>query len=328
MAKAHLTVTANDKTRAYGVANPPLDATITDFVNGENLGSSGVSGAAACTTAATPSSPVSGSTYAITCTVGTLAAANYDFPTFNPGALTVTQASTSTAVSSDINPSNVGQEVTFTATITGFNGGTAGGTVQFMDGVGNLGAPVGVASGQAQLATSALALGAHSITAVYSGDPNLIGSTSSALIQTVSASLSVTSVVPGSVGRGASHFALGVVGTGFVPSSAVTISGSGITVHSTSFVDATHLTADISVSSGASTATRNVTVTIPGPASATCTNCLGINFGPAVFFASPGSMGRGAVNENVSIVGLNFESGTWTPSSVLFSGGRASPSTR
>ena len=91
IAKAPLKVTATDKSRAFGVANPAFDAVITDFVYGQDLATSGVTGTAACTTAATPSSPVSGSPYAITCTDGTLSSSNYSF-SFVDGKLTVTTA--------------------------------------------------------------------------------------------------------------------------------------------------------------------------------------------------------------------------------------------
>lgn len=85
--KATLTVTADNKSRTYGAANPTLTATITGFVNGEN--SSVVSGDAALSTTATNNSPAS--TYTITAAPGTLAATNYDF-TFVNGTLTVGKA--------------------------------------------------------------------------------------------------------------------------------------------------------------------------------------------------------------------------------------------
>ena len=315
VAKAHLTVAANNKTRAYGVANPSLDAAITGFVNGETIAV--VSGSPSCSTSATITSPVG--TSAITCTVGSLTATNYDFPTFNPGTLTITQATTTAAVSSSVNPSNLGQSVTFTATITGFGGGAATGSVQFKDGASNIGSPVTVASGQAQYSTSALTAGSHSITAVYTGDSNLIGSTSGALTQTVNASLSVTSVVPSSVGRGAVAFPVTINGTGFVSGSySLTISGSGVTGTAT-YRDATHLNGFITITSGASTVSRNVTVT-QGSASATCTGCLTVTAAPTIFSLSPSSRGQGAMSQNVVISGSNFLSGSWATSSVVFSG--------
>jgi hypothetical protein len=88
VAKAPLTVTADSKSRLFGAANPALTATLSGFVLGQNLATSGVTGSASCTTAATATS--SGGGYPITCTLGSLAAANYGFGPFVPGTLTVT----------------------------------------------------------------------------------------------------------------------------------------------------------------------------------------------------------------------------------------------
>lgn len=92
-----LSVAANNATRVYGVANPVLSSTITGFVAGQTLATSGVSGAAACTSTATPTSAPG--TYPITCTTGSLAATNYSFPPtgFAAATLTVTLAPTSIA---------------------------------------------------------------------------------------------------------------------------------------------------------------------------------------------------------------------------------------
>ena len=89
--KAPLTVTADNKSRLFGSANPPLTATLTGFVLGQTLATSGVTGTAACTTTAMPFS--TGGNYPITCTVGSLTAANYSFGPFVPGTLTVTYSS-------------------------------------------------------------------------------------------------------------------------------------------------------------------------------------------------------------------------------------------
>jgi hypothetical protein len=82
---AKLTVTANDQSRLFGQANPPLTATVTGFVGGDT--SSVVSGAASCWSPATPASPAGD--YAITCTTGTLSAPGYVLETFVAGTLTV-----------------------------------------------------------------------------------------------------------------------------------------------------------------------------------------------------------------------------------------------
>jgi hypothetical protein len=90
---------------------------------------------------------------------------------------TTTLATSATSVGS-------GQSVTFTATVTPGQGTLDGGTVDFRDGPTDLGsAPVG-AGGVATFAT-ALPVGTHSITAVYSGDPSFLGSTSAAVGVTV-----------------------------------------------------------------------------------------------------------------------------------------------
>ncbi|MBZ5523768.1 MAG: beta-propeller fold lactonase family protein, partial [Acidobacteriia bacterium] len=115
--KAQLTVTADNQSRLYGDANPPLTYTITGFVNGDTIAV--VSGTASCSTTAVATSPAG--TYPITCTVGTLAATNYVFVfapgtlTVNPAPLTVTVANASRAYG-DPNPA-------FTGTISGLKNG-------------------------------------------------------------------------------------------------------------------------------------------------------------------------------------------------------------
>jgi uncharacterized repeat protein (TIGR01451 family) len=86
VSKAHLTVTATNERKALGNPNPALAWTISGLVNGDNPGV--VTGAPALSTTATTTSPLGA--YPITITSrGTLAAANYDFPTFVNGTLTV-----------------------------------------------------------------------------------------------------------------------------------------------------------------------------------------------------------------------------------------------
>ena len=98
-----------------------------------------------------------------------------------PVSHTVTLASsTTTAVESSANPSYFGQNVTLTATVTGTS---PGGAVEFKDGLKTI---VGcdarpMTSAKATCTTNALTLGWHAITAVYTGDPANLGSTSPAL---------------------------------------------------------------------------------------------------------------------------------------------------
>ena len=92
-------------------------------------------------------------------------------------------AATTTSLVSTVNPSLVGQAVTFTATVN--SGATvATGTVVFRDGVTVL-ATVALVGQSAAFTTSTLTQGVHSITAAYSGDPETAPSTSPVLNQVV-----------------------------------------------------------------------------------------------------------------------------------------------
>jgi hypothetical protein len=95
----------------------------------------------------------------------------------------VSPATTTTTLTSSLNPSNYGQSVTFTATLTAQFGGTVTGSVNFMDGTTLL-KTVNLGAGKATYKTSTLATGTHNITAAYNGSTDY--STSSAsLTQTV-----------------------------------------------------------------------------------------------------------------------------------------------
>src|SRR4029077_17880153 len=109
---------------------------------------------------------------------------------------TINPDSTTTVVVSSLNPSTVGQLVTFTVTVTANapGAGTPTGTVTFKDGTTILGTGTLNASGQATFSTSSLSVASHSITAEYSGDGNFFGSTSSALTQVVNKANTTTTV--------------------------------------------------------------------------------------------------------------------------------------
>ena len=98
----------------------------------------------------------------------------------------VSQDTTTAVVTASPTTTVYGQSVTFTATVavTSPGAGPPTGTVTFMDGTATLGTGTlatvnGVTT--ATFTTSALAVGSHSITAVYSGDTDDITSTSAVL---------------------------------------------------------------------------------------------------------------------------------------------------
>ncbi len=94
---------------------------------------------------------------------------------------TVNKANTTTALTSNPNPSKRRQSVTFTATVSP---SMATGTVQFFDGATALGTAT-LSNGSASFATSQLATGTHSIKAQYGGSSNYNVSTSAVLTQSV-----------------------------------------------------------------------------------------------------------------------------------------------
>lgn len=100
---------------------------------------------------------------------------------------------TSVTLSATPNPSQLGQEVSLTATITSASG-TPTGTVEFFSGADSLGT-ASLSGGKAVLTTSALDGGSHDITAVYGGDGVHGASTSEVMVQVVDTSSAALDVV-------------------------------------------------------------------------------------------------------------------------------------
>ena len=108
---------------------------------------------------------------------------------------TITQATTTTTLISSANPSVYGQSLTLSATVTP---STATGTVNFMDGAttvcnGSLFSSNSTATANCDVTT--LTAGSHSITAVYAGDTNDLGSTSQVLTQTISVATPTLAII-------------------------------------------------------------------------------------------------------------------------------------
>jgi len=108
---------------------------------------------------------------------------------FDPSAGDVMQVvdknPTTTTLTSSLNPSNYGQAVTLTATVTSA-GSAPTGTVTFKSGSVILGSGTLNASGVATLTTKEIPVGANSLTSTYNGDAFNGKSVSAAITQTVS----------------------------------------------------------------------------------------------------------------------------------------------
>jgi len=177
-----ITVTANNATRMYGVANPVFTGTIFGAPANSGLTVTG-------TTTATQFSPVG--SYPITPAISGTATGNY-IATYFPGTLTITQTPTTTLLVSSAASIVYGSSVTFTAAVTPSTSGVPTGTVSFYDGATLLGT-LSLVNGSVNLPTIGLAVGTHTITANYSGDINFSASSSNSIAQIViQATLQVT----------------------------------------------------------------------------------------------------------------------------------------
>ena len=182
------------------------------------------------------------------------------------------QSPDTTAVTSTLNPSNLGDSVTFTATVTVTppGRGTPTGTVTFFDGTTTSDSVALPSSGPAVYVTSVLTVGSHSITANYSGDANFQGSTSPVLLQQVkgvpAAALSPTSL----------SFGDQAVGTTSVPQT-VTMTNTG--------------TATLTIGSITTTANFAISSTTCGEALLMGTNCsVSVTFTPSALGLVAGTL--------------------------------------
>jgi hypothetical protein len=137
--------------------------------------------------------------------------------------ITVSQASTALVLTASNNPSSLGQALTFVATIMPQNGGQVTGTVSFANGSTSLGV-ASVSGNVATLSTSALSIGTHSISAVYSGDNNFIGSTAAPMPEVVNKAVTSASVTssanPANAGQNV-RFTVTVSSSGPTPTGSV-----------------------------------------------------------------------------------------------------------
>lgn len=137
--------------------------TVNFYDSGTLLGSSSLSGGIATFS----TSKLSAGTHTAI-TAAYAGSSNFLASTSSPFSQTVSQASTSTTLTSNKNPAKRRQTITFTASVSP---STATGYVIFYDGGVQLSGQVTISSGKANFSTSALSSGTHSITATYT-DPN------------------------------------------------------------------------------------------------------------------------------------------------------------
>ncbi len=177
---------------------------------------------------------------------------NFETSTASAITHTVNKSESETTLESSANPSDYGQDVTFTATVeaAGTGSGTPTGTVAFKDGGTAIPGCESVALASAATCTkNDLSAGSHNITAEYSGDANLNSSTSSTFVQTVNKPATTTTLT------GPSSSAVGDSVT-FTATVSKTLSGDPVTDGDVTFYDGLNELATVTLD-GAGQATYN-----------------------------------------------------------------------
>ena len=217
---ANITLTSSPNPSIYGqsvtfTATVPSGVTGTvQFVDGATvLGTATITG----TTATYTTNALTPGTHPVTAVYS--GDANYNPATSAVDNQVVNQETTTTTVSSSLNPSPFMQSVTFTATVVQTSGpAQPTGTVQFsVDGVA-VGGPVTLSGGTAAFSISTLAVGVHTITAVYTPDTSdFVGSSGSIgqRVGAVAASATTLSVAPATVMYGDTATLTAVVAPSF-----------------------------------------------------------------------------------------------------------------
>jgi len=223
------------------------------------------------------------------------------------------QAASTSVVSSSLNPSNFGDSVTFTATVTAGGSLPAAGVVNFLDG----GKQIGTANlagnpGVGTFTTSSLTAGPHVITVFYQGTPNTAGSTSVSITQTVNKTTPViTWPLPAAITYGT---ALGVAqldASANVPGVLVYTPGTGVvlaagaqtlsvTFTPTDAADYNGVTATVPLTVNKAAPTLVVSTSgTPAPFASAVTFTATISSGPTgtvTFYDAGSPIGSGALN--------------------------------
>ena len=193
-----VSLTSNSNPSTYGTS-VTFTATMSPSVpNGENI--TFYDGSTQISTGTTSGSVATFTTNALSAGTHSIDAvypgdANFEADTSPTVMQAINKVSTSTSLTSSLNPSAYDASVTFTATISPTV--PNGETVNFYDWSNAIG--TGTTSGSvATLAISSLLSGTHSITASYPGDPGFALSTSASISQQVTNSVPVISITPSS----------------------------------------------------------------------------------------------------------------------------------
>jgi sugar lactone lactonase YvrE len=232
-----VTATPNSAAMLYGQPVPALGGVLSGVLT-QDAGKV----TAAFTTTAGALSPVG--IYPIAVTLTGSSAGNY-IAVVAAASLAIAQAPTVTAVSASTSALGLGATFTLTMQAASTTSGVPTGSVTLLDGTTVL-SSVPLVAGAAAFSTSSLALGTHSLSAVYSGDSNFLPSTSttaSIVVGTTSGfTLTATGATSQSVPAGnAATFNFSVATQGAVMSSPITLAVQGTPLGATASFSPSYL---------------------------------------------------------------------------------------
>ena len=139
-------------------------------------------------------------------------------------------------LASSANPSSAGSSLTLTASVGGY---LPTGSVQFKDGVANLGSAVPVVSGQASMSTTPTAASGHVYSASYSGDPNNTGRTGSVTVNVIGANSATAISASASAATPATSVTFTATVSGSTPTGSVTFRDGATVLHNSTVATGT-----------------------------------------------------------------------------------------
>ena len=247
--------------------------------------------------------------------------------TVSSNTVTVSRGTTSEPILSSLSPFSGAQGQTLTVTLNGLNFQT-GATASFGEGISvddvEFVAPTAL---RARITISPVATDGPRTVTVTNPDGGTASLTNGFLVTVAGGGgvggVSVTSVSPPDANQG-DTLTVNITGTNF-QSGAVVGFGAGISINSVTFVSASQLQANISVSAGATGGPRDVTVTNPDSSNGTLAGGFRVIAPPIVSAVTPPTGLQGASIPALEINGANFQSGATvdlgpdiTVNSVLF----------
>ena len=219
-----ITAGVNPVSVLYGQSIPALSGTLTGV-----LARDAGKVAAVYSTSATSLSPLG--VYPITATLTGSAAGNYSVSVTPAASVSIAQAPSLTGLTASSSAPGLGLPVTLGVQATSTTSGVPTGKVTLLDGSTTL-AVVPLTAGAATFTTSGLTLGAHNLSASYSGDANFLPSSSATAELAVGAASDFTMTATGSTsqsipaGSAATYrFSVGLIGAAMASPIALAVQG-------------------------------------------------------------------------------------------------------